>query len=97
MRDEGGIVCIVDACEKMRSKHDEHIAVYGFHNELRLTGRHETSSLAKYSWGEGNRGCSVRIPLQVVQNKRGYLEDRRPASNCDPYMVTGMIMETCCS
>jgi glutamine synthetase len=96
MRGDGGITYIVDACEKMRSTHAEHISVYGLHNELRLTGRHETSSLTKYSWGEGNRGCSVRIPLHVVQNKRGYLEDRRPASNCDPYMVTRMIMESCC-
>jgi glutamine synthetase len=96
MRLPGGITSIVEACEKLGTKHEEHIAVYGEYNEMRLTGAHETSSMSKYSWGEGDRGCSVRIPLQVVQNGCGYLEDRRPASNCDPYIVTSAIMETCC-
>lgn len=96
MRDSGGLEHIVDACEKLRATHSSHIAVYGEHNEERLTGTHETSSYDKYSWCAGDRGCSVRIPLQVVQNKRGYLEDRRPASNCDPYIVTSALMHSIC-
>jgi glutamine synthetase len=94
MRGTNGIVDVMDACEKLRLTHDKHIEIYGKYNELRLTGAHETSSIHEYSWGPGNRGCSVRIPLQVMKDKRGYLEDRRPASNCDPYLVTATIMES---
>ena len=94
MRNTNGITYIVDACEKLRLTHNKDIKLYGKHNEMRLTGAHETSSMNDYSWGAGNRGCSVRIPLQVVRDKCGYLEDRRPASNCDPYLVTASIMES---
>jgi glutamine synthetase len=94
MRNTNGIAYIIDACEKMRLTHDKDIELYGKFNELRLTGAHETSSIHEYSWAPGNRGCSVRIPLQVVKDKCGYLEDRRPASNCDPYLVTASIMES---
>ena len=68
--------------------------VYGKYNEERLTGLHETSTLDKCTWGYSDRGKSIRIPLQVVENKRGYLEDRRPASNCDPYLVSERMLET---
>lgn len=94
MRNANGITCIIDACEKLRLTHEKDIQMYGKFNELRLTGAHETSSIREYSWGPGNRGCSVRIPLQVMKDRCGYLEDRRPASNCDPYLVTASIMES---
>ena len=97
MRQIGGFKHILEACEKMRSKHFEHIEVYGKDNHMRLTGAHETSGITDFNWGVGNRGCSVRIPLQVFHNGCGYLEDRRPASNCDPYLVTEIIMRTICS
>ena len=66
----------------------------GEDNKRRLTGAHETAPITKFSWGVANRGCSVRIPRMTEKEKCGYFEDRRPASNMDPYVVTGKIMET---
>ncbi|ODV92830.1 hypothetical protein CANCADRAFT_1425 [Tortispora caseinolytica NRRL Y-17796] len=94
MRAEGGIKAIEAAIEKLSKRHKEHIAVYGTDNEKRLTGRHETASIASFSSGVANRGASVRIPRSVAKEGRGYFEDRRPASNIDPYLVTGIIAET---
>ena len=68
----------------------------GKDNERRLTGLHETSSIHDFSAGVANRGCSIRIPRDVAENKSGYLEDRRPSSNCDPYQVTDVLVKTCC-
>ena len=68
--------------------------VYGEHNDERMTGEHETSSFKKFTYGMGNRGCSVRIPTKTINEKEGYFEDRRPASNCDPYLVTSIILQT---
>lgn len=96
MRNQDGMEYIVKACEKLREKHSEHMVVYGEHNEERLTGLHETSSIESCTWGNSDRGKSIRIPLQVVENNCGYLEDRRPASNLDPYLVTEKIMNTVC-
>ncbi|AYV77991.1 MAG: glutamine synthetase [Edafosvirus sp.] len=96
MREENGIVEIEKACAKLEKKHKEHIKVYGDHNELRLTGIHETSSMDKFSYGIGDRSRSVRIPLHVAQAKKGYLEDRRPAANLDPYRVTNIMLQTIC-
>merc|ERR1711998_293551 len=96
MRGEGGYDVIVDACEKLGKKHEEHIAAYGEGNERRLTGLHETASIDKFSYGVANRGCSIRIPRDAEAEKYGYFEDRRPASNMDPYIVTRMIVQTCC-
>jgi len=94
MRVEGGMKVIEAAIEKLAQKHDEHIAVYGEDNDLRLTGRHETGHIGKFSSGVANRGASIRIPRHVAAKGFGYLEDRRPASNVDPYRVTGIIVET---
>lgn len=33
-------------------------------------------------------------PLKFCFHGVGYLEDRRPASNMDPYTVTGLLAET---
>jgi glutamine synthetase len=74
---------------------NEHIAVYGPDNHLRLTGLHETQSIDKFNYGVANRGASVRVPHAFVNNGyRGYLEDRRPNSQADPYKVTGRILQT---
>mmetsp|Transcript_15613 Transcript_15613/g.19355 ORF Transcript_15613/g.19355 Transcript_15613/m.19355 type:complete len:87 (+) Transcript_15613:2-262(+) len=81
---------------KLEAKHAEHIAAYGEGNDKRLTGRHETASIEKFSWGVANRGCSVRVGTETASNGYGYFEDRRPASNMDPYIVTSMIYNTCC-
>ena len=97
MRQDNGLNYIIDACEKLSHSHVEHINVYGVDNDKRLTGKHETSSIHMFSWGKQNRNCSVRIPLQVCIDNCGYLEDRRPASNMDPYLVTEIMVRTICS
>jgi len=94
MRKEGGYSEIIAAIEKLSKKHEEHIAVYGEGNERRLTGKHETASIKAFSYGVANRGCSVRIPRTAEAEGKGYFEDRRPASNMDPYRVTGKIVKT---
>jgi glutamine synthetase len=74
---------------------DEHIAVYGPDNELRLTGLHETQSIDKFSYGLADRGASIRIPHSFVNNGyKGYLEDRRPNSQGDPYAIASRILKT---
>ena len=75
--------------EKFAAKHALHISLYGADNHKRLTGVHETSSIHKFSYGTGNRAAAFRIPTQVMHdNGKGYVEDRRPASNIDPYIVS---------
>lgn len=82
-------------CEAFRPVITEHIDVYGEHNEQRLTGLHETASINDFSYGISDRGASIRIPIITVQNGwKGYLEDRRPASNADPYKIAGRIIKT---
>lgn len=98
MRQPGGLKVIEDAIEKLSKNHKKHIMAYdpknGEDNMRRLTGLHETSSIDEFSAGVANRGASVRIPRQVGEDGMGYLEDRRPSSNCDPYKVTEMIVRT---
>ncbi|KAK9380832.1 uncharacterized protein V2V93DRAFT_369680 [Kockiozyma suomiensis] len=96
MRVEGGMAHIESAIEKLSKRHLEHIGVYGEDNEKRLTGKHETASITQFSSGVANRGCSIRIPRSVSKDGYGYFEDRRPASNIDPYLVTGIMVETVC-
>lgn len=89
-----GMKAIEDAIEKMSKRHMEHIAVYGEDNDLRLTGKHETGHISDFSAGVANRGASIRIPRHVAQQGFGYLEDRRPASNADPYEISRIMVET---
>jgi glutamine synthetase len=93
-REEGGMKAIEAAMEKLSTRQAEHMAVYGSDNQLRMTGKHETASYDKFTWGVANRGSSVRIPRQVAADNKGYFEDRRPASNGDPYQITGIVAET---
>jgi len=101
MRAPGGYDVILKAMSRLGApgKQEEHIKAYdisgGEDNKRRLTGAHETAPITKFSFGVANRGCSVRIPRMTEKEKCGYFEDRRPASNMDPYVVTGKIMETC--
>jgi glutamine synthetase len=88
---------VIAACEALGKNMDEHIANYGFGIENRLTGAHETAPYDQFSYGVSNRGASVRIPWQVALDKKGYIEDRRPNANMDPYIVTRLIVNTCCS
>jgi glutamine synthetase len=87
--------CIA-AAEALGTRHDLHIANYGFGIEERLTGLHETCSYKEFRYGVSDRGASVRIPWQVAKDKQGYIEDRRPNANADPYVTTRLILETVC-
>jgi glutamine synthetase len=88
---------IIAACEALGKKAEEHVAGYGADIEHRLTGSHETAPWSEFSYGVSNRGASVRIPWQVEVDKKGYIEDRRPNANMDPYVVTRLITDTVCS
>ena len=95
-RAEKGIDVIYAAMKKLQARHDVHIANYGHGIEQRLTGRHETCSYKEFRYGVSDRGSSIRIPLHVADAGRGYLEDRRPCANVDPYVVTKLLIETIC-
>ncbi|KAF3785757.1 Glutamine synthetase leaf isozyme [Nymphaea thermarum] len=94
MREEGGFEVIKKAILNLSLRHKEHISAYGEGNERRLTGKHETASIDTFSWGVANRGCSIRVGRETEKQGKGYLEDRRPASNMDPYVVTSLLAET---
>jgi len=95
MREVGGKDMIEGICDTFSFYHEEHINNYGSDNEKRLTGLHETQSIDKFTYGVSDRGASIRIPVSTVQNKwKGYVEDRRPASNGDPYKITKRILNT---
>lgn len=95
-REEGGLDVIHEAMKKLEKRHDAHIAVYGAHNEERLTGIHETAPIHTFRFGISDRGASVRIPMLTANHKKGYFEDRRPAANMDPYQVCAILIETVC-
>ena len=80
--------------EKLEKKHNEHMVIYGEGNEERMSGNYETSNYDTFSSGVSDRSASIRIPLSTVINQKGYIEDRRPSSNMDPYLVTSKIFET---
>ena len=92
---KNGITEIVKAVEKLSLKHQEHMKYYGQWNELRMSGKHETSSYFNFTYGIGDRSCSVRIPTNH-SSIIPYFEDRRPASNMDPYLVCSLILNTVC-
>jgi glutamine synthetase len=96
MRADGGFDVIIEACEKLGKNVEEHIANYGAGLEDRLTGLHETASYKDFNYGVSDRGASIRIPLHCKENGKGYLEDRRPCSNIDPYTVARLMVETTC-
>ena len=96
MRANGGIKVIKDACEKLAKNHKSHIEIYGAHNEERLTGLHETCSINEFRYGISDRGASIRIPMTTANEGKGYLEDRRPSANMDPYLVCAALIETTC-
>jgi glutamine synthetase len=82
-------------CKKLEKKHKEHIEVYGVNNEHRLTGLNETSSMSKFGWGIGDRTKSIRIPSSINESDTvGYIEDRRPSSNADPYLIVEKMITT---
>lgn len=88
---------VTEACEKLGTRVKEHINVYGVNNQYRLTGANETCSINEFRYGVGDRSASIRIPTSINDNKTpGYLEDRRAASNADPYEIVNVIIETIC-
>lgn len=91
-----GAAAIEQAVTALSTRHREHIQAYGHGLELRLTGQHETCSIHEFKSGAGHRGASIRIPLSTAQNGYGYIEDRRPGANADPYRVGYMLLETVC-
>jgi glutamine synthetase len=75
-------------------KHETDVKFYGAYNHLRMTGKHETSSYSKFTWSVGGRHTSVRIPFTTSKGQTGYFEDRRTASNLDPYLACAKLADT---
>ena len=96
MRAPGGIRAIHGAMERFSMRIDAHLACYGNGYEMRLTGHHETCRYDEFRWGVSDRTASIRIPAPVAKAECGYLEDRRPNANADPYEVAAVMLETTC-
>jgi len=94
MRAEGGLKVIERVCQAFGVYAKEHVAEYGEDNDKRLTGKHETCDIHTFKFGVADRGASIRIPRETQASGKGYMEDRRPAANCDPYKVTGRMLLT---
>ena len=85
---------IKQAINKLEKAHEDHMQNYGVDNIERMTGLHETASYDVFTYGIADRTASIRIPTDTYKNKKGYLEDRRPGANMDPYIVTSKLFET---
>jgi glutamine synthetase len=95
LRDVGGKEYLEALMKAFEKNIPEHIAVYGPDNHLRLTGLHETQSIDKFSYGLSDRGASVRLPVNFIKHGyKGYLEDRRPNSEADPYQIVSQIIKS---
>lgn len=96
MREKGGLGAIEDACQALSRDPMSHLAEYGHGFEERLTGAHETARYDQFSYGVANRTASIRIPRHVAADGMGYLEDRRPNANADPYRIATRLIRTIC-
>jgi glutamine synthetase len=95
IRETGGKDYFEALMKAFQDNISEHIAVYGPDNHLRLTGLHETQAIDKFSYGLSDRGASIRMPVNFIRNGyKGYLEDRRPNSQGDPYKIVSRILKT---
>ncbi len=95
LREVGGEAYFLALMAAFEKNVADHIAVYGPDNHMRLTGKHETASIDSFSWGLGDRGASIRLPMGFIKNGyRGYMEDRRPNSMGDPYAIASQILKT---
>lgn len=92
-----GATTIQDALARLEQQHDAHIAIYGHKLDERLTGKHETCDIKTFRAGASDRGAAIRIPVATATKGYGYLEDRRPGANSDPYLVTAYLLATVCS
>ena len=98
MREVGGKEYFDQLMEAFEAAREDHIAVYGPDNHMRLTGKHETAAITEFTYGVADRGASIRVPHSFVNNGyKGYLEDRRPNSQGDPYQITSQILKTIAS
>ena len=94
MRENGGEEYFMALFNAFESRHQDHIKSYGSNNNLRLTGKYETQSIDKFSWGVSDRGASIRVPKDTAKEWKGYVEDRRPGSNADPYKIIREIVKS---
>jgi glutamine synthetase len=95
LREKGGKEYFEKLMAAFDKHKNEHIAVYGPDNHMRLTGLHETQSIDKFNYGLSDRGASVRLPVNFIkEDYKGYLEDRRPNSQGDPYAIASRILKT---
>lgn len=94
MRYDGNENYFMALFNAFESRHEEHIKAYGSNNHLRLTGEYETQAIDKFSWGVSDRGASIRVPNSTAENWKGYVEDRRPGSNADPYKIIREIVKS---
>lgn len=97
MREKDGLSEIHEAISKLEATHSEHISVYGYGLEARLTGQHETCDIKQFKSGVADRTASIRIPASVQEAGSGYFEDRRPGANMDPYRVSHRLLTTLCA
>jgi glutamine synthetase len=96
MREKLTMADVEAICGALEKNIQKHLAVYGKNNDQRLTGKHETCSINQFRFGESDRGASIRIPPGILAKGKGYLEDRRPAANIDPYEACEAILSTVC-
>jgi glutamine synthetase len=94
MRFDGNEEYFAALFNAFESRHDDHIKAYGSNNNLRLTGEYETQAIDKFSWGVSDRGASIRVPQETANEWKGYVEDRRPGSNADPYKIIREIVKS---
>ena len=98
MRDSKSWLSAINAAiRKLERNHKAHIENYGHGLEQRLTGLHETARIDEFRSGVADRGASIRVPRHVEKAGSGYLEDRRPGANCDPYLVCSVLLDTICN
>ncbi|CAG9784004.1 unnamed protein product [Diatraea saccharalis] len=98
MRSDGGYQFIEECIKRLEANHMKHMKNYGNDeatNRMRLSGKFETAPFEKFSWGIANRKASIRLQRNIKEKGKGFMEDRRPAGDCDPYLVCGMLLETC--
>ena len=94
MRFDGNENYFMALFNAFESRHQDHIKAYGSNNNLRLTGEYETQAIDKFSWGVSDRGASIRVPQDTAKEWKGYVEDRRPGSNADPYKIIREIVKS---
>ena len=95
-RAEGGMKVILEHMKKLDKNHKMSIGLYGSDNFQRLTGKHETSSMEKFSYAIANRGSSIRVPRSTEKKGKGYYEDRRPSGSADPYVIAASLFSITC-